>query len=85
MTIELPQDIVRRIEAYVDRGDFQSPAEVIEAGLKLLEARPATLLDALTNLRQLVQVGIDEADRGALIDGDRVFGDWEKRLGGSSE
>jgi Arc/MetJ-type ribon-helix-helix transcriptional regulator len=46
MSILLNPDLEQRIAAKVESGLYQSPAEVIEEGLDLLDARDATEHDA---------------------------------------
>ena len=66
MEIHLPPDQLAIVESLVTSGRFQSADEAITEGVKLLAS--------LENLRQKVQIGIDQANRGDLLDHDTVFG-----------
>ena len=65
MNIDLPQEQRAFIHSLVDSGRFSSADEVIGEGIRLLVAQE--------QLRQQVEIGIEEADRGNLVDHDTVF------------
>ena len=65
MDIQLPQDQQSAIEAMVTNGRFSSVQEAVSEGIRLLVSNE--------KLREAVQVGIDQADRGELHDHDTVF------------
>ncbi len=52
------------IEEQVSTGRFQSSSEVIRAGLRLLEQET----QQMNALRELVSVGINQADSGDFVD-----------------
>lgn len=51
----------------VECGCYKDEAEVVAAGLRLLEEHEAIQKAKLAHLRKLVQQGIDELDRGEGI------------------
>jgi antitoxin ParD1/3/4 len=57
----------------VESGLYLSASEVVREALRLLEERD--MLQALKHeeLRREIQIGIDQADRGELLDGAEVF------------
>tara|TARA_R100000365_G_C2669894_1_gene19536 strand:- start:75 stop:359 length:285 start_codon:yes stop_codon:yes gene_type:complete len=63
--IQLPQDQQSAIEALVNTGRFGSVQEAVSEGLRLLISNE--------KLREAVQIGIDQADRGELHEHDTVF------------
>lgn len=65
MDIELPQHQQLAIEALIDSGRFGSVQEAVTEGVRLLVSNE--------KLREAVQVGIDQADKGELHDHDTVF------------
>ncbi|HRX79763.1 MAG: CopG family transcriptional regulator [Planctomycetaceae bacterium] len=65
MEVQLPADQQAIIENLVASGRFPSVGDAILEGVRLLASTE--------RLRQQVQVGIDQADRGELIDHDTVF------------
>ncbi len=65
MDIQLPQDQQSAIDGLVSNGRFGSVQEAVSEGIKLLVSNE--------NLRQAVQLGIDQADAGDLHDHDTVF------------
>lgn len=65
MDIQLPADQQSLVESLVASGRYSSASEVIVAGVQMLAATE--------RLRQEVQLGIEQADRGELVDHETVF------------
>ena len=65
MDIQIPQEQRDIVEALVAAGRFSSVEEAIIEGIRLLASNE--------KLRREIQVGIEQADRGELIDHDTVF------------
>ena len=63
-------DFIRRL---VESGRYGSAAEVILDALALLQEREIARSAYDAHMRKLVQVGIDQADRGELIPAEEVF------------
>ena len=63
MTEMLPADLQQFVQEELAAGRYQSPAEVISDGLRLLRDRERRL----NELRVELQVGIDELERGEAI------------------
>jgi putative addiction module CopG family antidote len=66
MHIDLPAEQQSFIENLVASGRFSSENEAMCESVRLLISRE--------QLKQKVQVGIEQADRGVLFDHDTVFG-----------
>lgn len=66
MNVDLPAEQQAIIEFLVASGRFSSAEEAVTEGLRLLVSSE--------RLRQQVQEGVEQADRGALVDHDTVFG-----------
>jgi antitoxin ParD1/3/4 len=69
------EQIVRR---HIESGKYPSPGDVVSEALRLLEAFDESELD---ELRREIAIGIEEADRGELIEGEEVFVKLRSRLG----
>lgn len=65
MNVNLPPYQHDFIESLVDSGQYASTDEAISASVQLLISREI--------LKREVQIGIDEADRGEVIDHDTVW------------
>lgn len=65
MHIHLPQEQLAIIEGLVSTGRFATVEEAVAEGIRLLASNE--------RLRQQVQEGIEQADRGDVIDHDTVF------------
>ena len=74
------EQIVRR---KVESGVFPSPEDVVNEALRLLDQLDEAGWD---DLRREIDLGIEEANRGELVDGRDVFEEIRRRLtsGGST-
>jgi antitoxin ParD1/3/4 len=79
LNISLTPELERFINARVASGRYQSASEVVREGLRLLEEREERRQTALHELRQLIAVGLEEAKRGELLDGEQVMADLLRR------
>lgn len=77
MNIELPREEIASIDSLVAAGRFSSAEEAIREGIRLLVSRE--------KLRQQVQAGIDQADRGELTDHDTVFAELRAMAAAAQE
>jgi antitoxin ParD1/3/4 len=68
------------VTSRIASGRFQSASEVVSEGLRLLQEREAEREEALDELRQKIAVGMEQAERGELRDGEKVFRALERRL-----
>lgn len=75
LNISLTPELERFIAAHVASGRYQSASEVVREGLRLLEEREEPRRAALQELRELIAVGLEEAKRGELLDGEQVIAD----------
>ena len=78
MNVSLTPELDRFIEEQVKTGMYNSQSEVVRAGLRLLKERDELLEARITELRQAVAVGLDQARRGELLDGEEVFEEIER-------
>jgi len=72
MHVELSSDASRFIDSLVSSGDFRTPSDAVAEGIRLLMSRE--------NLLAEIQVGIDAADAGNLIDADEVYAEARRRI-----
>jgi antitoxin ParD1/3/4 len=61
------------IHKKVESGLYLSASEVVREALRLLEERDRLNAMKFEELRKEIQIGIDQADRGELVDGPEVF------------
>jgi antitoxin ParD1/3/4 len=71
MNISLPPQQQAFVEGLVNSGQFASANEAIVACVRWMQSRE--------KLREQVKVGVDEADRGELIDHATVFKQLQTR------
>ena len=74
--VSLPPDLEDFVASRVASGRYTSEGEVIREGLRLLEEQET----ADESLRSAIAVGLEQALRGELLDGEAVFEDLEKRI-----
>lgn len=80
MNILLPRELEDQIQKKVESGQYDSPNEVVREALQLLEERDKLREIRLEELRREIQIGIDQADRGELLDGPEVFDRLEEKF-----
>ncbi len=66
MDVSLSPELERYVQDQVRAGQYASADEAVSHGLRLLQGRDERRRRELEDLRRLIQVGIDQADRGEL-------------------
>lgn len=72
LSIALPPDLEQFVSSRVAAGSYPSEGEVIRDGLRLLQQRE-TENESIGQLRAQIAVGLEQAERGDLHDGDEFF------------
>ncbi len=80
MTLSFTPEIEQFIHSQISSGRYATIEEIILAALKLLQNQEALYQGRFEELRQEVLVGVEEADRGELIDQETVFSQLQARL-----
>jgi antitoxin ParD1/3/4 len=75
-------DLIREL---VESGEFDHPAHVVLEGLALLEEHEMTKKALDKKLRDAIQVGLDEADRGEVIPAEQVMAELRTRYGSANK
>ena len=73
LNVSLTPELEQFVQSRVASGLFQTASEVVREGLRLLEEREQARETALSELRAKIRRGMEQADRGELLDGDAVF------------
>ncbi len=77
MNISLTPELERLIQEQVKKGRYSSVSEMVGESLRLLWERDRIREKRVAELRQKIQVGIEELNRGEGIDGEEVFDEIE--------
>ena len=77
MNVSLTPELENLVHSKVKSGRYLSASEVVREGLRLLEERDRLFELRLADLQRKVSVGLEQADRGELIDADNVFAELE--------
>lgn len=80
MNVSLTPELEQLVQAKVKSGRYLSASEVVREGLRLLEERDHLYQARLAELQAQINVGIAEADRGDLLDGDLVMQEIDAEL-----
>ena len=64
MNISLTPELERIVQEKVHSGMYRSASEVVREALRLMQEHNALQKIKLQDLRQVIQVGIEQADRG---------------------
>ncbi|HAG80699.1 MAG TPA: type II toxin-antitoxin system ParD family antitoxin [Cyanobacteria bacterium UBA12227] len=80
MTLLLTPELEMFIQNQIASGKYTSTNEVIIAALKLLEKRERIYQGRFEELQREIAIGLEEAERGELIDADIVFNHLREKL-----
>lgn len=69
MNVSLTPELERRIAERVESGLYTTASEVVREALRLLFERDELRARRLDALQADIQAGLDQADRGELLDG----------------
>jgi antitoxin ParD1/3/4 len=79
MNVSLSPELEKLIEEKVKSGMYNSASEVIRAGLRLLQEQDELRAIRLRELKAGIRKGVDQIERGEVVDGDRVFKELRER------
>ena len=79
MQISLPSDLVQLVDERLQNGHYPSQEEVIREALRLLKQRDELESSHLEQLRQDVQVGLEQLKRGEGIPAQQVYDELRQR------
>ena len=79
MNVSLTPELERLVTEKVESGLYGSASEVIRDALRLLQERDELRRARLEELRREIARGVEQADRGELIDSDQVFRELRQR------
>lgn len=80
LNVSLTPELEKFVESRVASGRYQSASEVVRDGLRLLEERELSRQTALDEVRRKIAVGLEQAERGELFDGEEVFRELLEKL-----
>ncbi len=80
MNVSVGKDFENYVQQKIATGDYASASEVVRAGLRLLKERERLLEAKLLALRGDIELGIQEAERGELVDGEAVLEELRNAL-----
>jgi antitoxin ParD1/3/4 len=80
MSISLTPELEQFIQIQIASGKYSSTEEVIIAGIKLLEERERIYKGRFEELKREIAIGVEQLERGEVIDGEIVFRQLEQKL-----
>src|SRR5437879_3898232 len=76
--IALTPHFDRFVQSKVESGRYESASEVVRDGLRLLEEREEQRQQSLGQVRQDIELGWEQSQRGEVVDGPAVFAEIRK-------
>lgn len=80
MNVSLTPQLEQFVREKVNSGRYLSASEVVREGLRLLEERDRVQQMKLETLRQELMVGIEQIERGEVVDAADVFAELEEDI-----
>ena len=80
VNISITPELDRFLQSRVESGRYQTTSEVVREALRLLERREQERDEALFQLKERLERGAGQAERGELIDGDEVFDELREMI-----
>jgi antitoxin ParD1/3/4 len=71
--VSLTPELEQLVRQKVESGRYLSISEVVREGLRLLEERDRLYQARLSELQTAVNIGIEQSDRGEVLDGETVI------------
>jgi antitoxin ParD1/3/4 len=68
MNISLPPELESFVQSQVADGAFISPSEVVQTALRLLQEQAVLQTMRVADLKQEIQVGLDDLEQGRYTD-----------------
>ena len=78
MNISLTPQLTDFVRSKLAEGGYQSASEIVRESLRLLAHKER--LAALAEVRAKIGAGLEQAQRGELLDGEEVFARQRRRL-----
>lgn len=79
--VSIPVELQKFVSSRVASGRYESADDVIRESLRILERLESAEDAAFQDFRPLISIGLEQARRGELFDGDEVFASLEDRIG----
>jgi antitoxin ParD1/3/4 len=79
MNVSLTPELEKFVESRVATGRYQTASEVVREGLRLLEEQERRREANFRALKEKLQRGAAQAERGELISGEEVFSEIRRR------
>jgi antitoxin ParD1/3/4 len=73
MNVSLTPELEQLVHEKVKSGRYLSASEVVREALRLLEERDRIRETRLEALRKEIAVGIEQGNKGEIVDGEEVF------------
>jgi antitoxin ParD1/3/4 len=73
VNVSLTPSLRRLVDGKVASGRYQSASEVFREALRLLEQHDRLRRRQLKKVREQIEIGLSEARRGELLDGEQIF------------
>lgn len=80
MNVSLTPELEQFVQEKVKSGRYLSASEVVREALRLLEDRDHIQQIKLETLRKEIRVGVEQIERGDVVDGDAVFAELEEDI-----
>lgn len=80
MNVSLTPELEKLVAEKLKTGHYSSASEVIREGLRLLIEADRLKRERIESLRRDIAVGLDQANRGELVDGPKALAKMRRQI-----
>lgn len=80
MNVSLTPELEQFVQEKVKSGKYLSASEVFQEALRLLQEKDQIRQLRLEKLRKEIAIGIEQADRGEVVDGKEVINELYEKI-----
>ncbi len=80
MNVSLTSELEEFVQEKVKSGKYLSASEVVREALRLLQEEDQIRQLRLEKLRKEIMMGIEQADRGEVVDGKKVINELYEKI-----
>jgi antitoxin ParD1/3/4 len=79
--IALPEDLEQRVAVLLESGEYRDANDIVIQALRILIEQREEYSATVASIRHEIRRGLEQSDRGEVMDGEEFFRALEERFG----